>query len=74
MPPPQHHEPWLDLHRAVANERRATLLAEAEAERLVRRSAGGSGAGLRRSVGHVLIRIGRTIADEPSKPRLRHTT
>jgi hypothetical protein len=66
MPRTRYEEPWMDLHRTFANDHLATLLAEAEAERLVRPAPSEPRNGIRRSVGHVLIRIGRTIADEPS--------
>ncbi len=74
MPVDRHDEPWMDLHRMVANDRKATLLAEAEAERLVRRAPGEPRSGLRQSVGHALIRVGRSLADEPHTPRLHRTT
>ena len=70
MPDNHLNEPWMDLHRTFANDRMATLLAEAEAERLVRPTAHGPRTGIRRSVGHALIRIGRTIADEPASRRV----
>ena len=70
----RHNEPWMDLHRTLANDHKATLLAEAEAERLVRRAPGEPRSGLRQSVGHALIRIGRSLADEPHTPRLHRTT
>jgi len=74
MPRVRHNEPWMDLHRTFANDRRATLLAEAEVERLVRAAPAEPRSRVRQSVGHVLIRVGRTIAGEPNPHRLHRTT
>ena len=71
MPPERNDGFGYDLHGTFVKSHQAELMAEASANRAAQASAGQREprAGLRRSLGHLLVRVGRALADEtPGAP------
>jgi len=71
MPPKRNEGFGYDLHGTFVKTHQAELMAEASANRAAHASAAEAAprAGLRRSLGHLLVRVGWALADEtPGAP------
>ena len=69
MPPDRNDGFGYDLHGTFVKSHQAELMAEASANRAAQAGQGEPRAGLRRRLGHLLVRVGRALADEtPGAP------